>query len=144
MALCTSESPCAAAEAYLALCQLLLSLSEHRQPPEAGEVERLPSFIGEVKEYIDKNYLQIESTGALADKFFYSREHISRAFKRYYNTSVYEYILDKRLLYCQACLKRGESVELAAHHAGFVNMSSFFKIFKKRCGCSPSEYKAKQ
>jgi AraC-like DNA-binding protein len=41
-------------------------------------------------------------------------------------------------------LQQGELVESAARKAGFHNLSSFVKVFRKRYGCNPSEYKAYQ
>lgn len=51
----------------------------------------------EIKSYIDENYATIGSVADLASQFFYSREHISRIFKYYFNTSITEYLMRKRI-----------------------------------------------
>ena len=140
-ALCTPDALCSLSEAYLHLCGLFLSLSLYRSPSELCRNRLIPNFIGEIKGYVDENYLKISSIDMLSKTFFYSREHISRSFKQYYNTSIYEYILEKKLLYCKHLLRQGYGVEAAAHASGFVNLSNFVKIFKDRNGCTPSEFK---
>ena len=141
-ALCSPDAPCALSEAYLSLCELFLSLSLYRSPQNPCPDKPIPNFIGEIKGYIDENYLTIDSVSDLAKRFFYSREHISRSFKQYYNTSICEYILEKKLLSCKHRLKQGEGVESAARASGFVNLSSFVKVFKSRNGCTPSEFRS--
>ena len=139
--LCSPHSLYSLSEAYLNLCRLFLSLSRYRSPSELCSNKPTPNFIVEIKGYIDENYLKISSVDALAKSFFYSREHISRSFKQYYNTSINEYMLEKKLLYCKNLLKQGEGVEAAARVSGFNNLSNFIKIFKSRNGCTPSEFK---
>lgn len=141
-ALSETASPYAAAKAYLSLCDLFLTLSDHTALEEGSYATSVPPFMSEIKNYIDENFLRISSVEALAKQFFYSREYLSRSFKQYYNTPVYEYILGRRLLYCASLLARGETVERAARAAGFGNMSSFIKLFRKHRGCTPSEYRA--
>ena len=102
-----------------------------------------PHFIRDIKEYIDENYLLIDSAEALSRQFYYSREYISRSFSKYYNTPIYEYILERKMQHSALLLKQGTSVEASAHNSGFGNMSSFIKLFRKYYGCTPSEYRIK-
>lgn len=132
-------APGAAASAYLAIGELFLMLSKEKVQEPVKEAT--PHFIGEIKAYIDIHFLELSSASALSEKFFYSREYISRSFRRYYNTPIYDYILQRKLLYCCALLKEGARVEHAAAAAGFGNLAGFGKLFKKHYGCTPSEYK---
>ncbi|MBQ6847654.1 MAG: helix-turn-helix transcriptional regulator [Clostridia bacterium] len=131
-------SPYFAARAYLDICSLFAELSDRKPIPLANNYT--PHFIIKIKEYIDKNYLTIHSVTEVAQKFFYSREYVSRSFRQYYNTPIYEYILKRKMIYCCILLQQGEHIENAAHRAGFYNMPSFVKLFRKFNGCTPSEY----
>jgi AraC-like DNA-binding protein len=93
---------------------------------------------------VDANFLHLRSVNDVADHFFYSREYISRSFQKYFNTPLYDYILNRKMMHCCTLLQQGELVESAARKAGFHNLSSFVKVFRKRYGCNPSEYKAYQ
>lgn len=140
-ALSDEDTPYAMAKAYLEICGLFLTLSD--QKTISARSVHPPQFISCIKEYIDANFLQIHSVSDVAAHFFYSREYISRSFRQYYNTPVYEYILKRKILYCCMLLEDGENVETAARSAGFGNMSSFIKVFRRTNGCTPSEYRAK-
>ena len=56
---------------------------------------------------------------------------------------IYDYILEKKMLHFKHLLLKGEGVEAAARICGFSNMSSFSKLFKKKNGCTPSEYRVR-
>ena len=123
------------AMAFWEIAGVFLTLSQcNSDPKNKNEIPLLyiPEFIQEIKQYIDDNFLDIKSVDDLAKNFFYTREHITRSFKKYYNTAIYEYILQRKIL------------NRAAELSGFNNMSSFIKIFKKHIGKTPSEYKNQQ
>lgn len=94
----------------------------------------------EIKNYIDKEYASITSTSELADKFHYSREHISRKFKDSFNISISEYISKRRVLESLPLLKNMRGAD-AAYSVGFKSQSSYIAAFVKNMGCLPSEYK---
>ncbi|MBR2615811.1 MAG: helix-turn-helix domain-containing protein [Clostridia bacterium] len=142
-ALSDPASPYANAKACLHLLQVFMLLSDQEKALEGSLSALPPHFIHEIKEYVDENFLSIPSVEALARKFFYSREYISRAFRRYYNTPIYEYILGRKMQYSTLLLHEGSAVEAAAHASGFGSLSGFVKHFRKFYGCTPSEYKAK-
>ena len=142
-ALSARDTPYAYADAYLHLGRAFFTLSSRECLSEERLDPFVPTFINEIKSYIDKNFLHIKSIEDLAQEFFYSREHISRSFRRYFNTPIYEYILKRKMAMCTELLKKGESIESAAHHSGFSNMSSFIRIFHKMNGYTPTEYRAK-
>lgn len=142
-ALAATHSPYSAAKAGLSIGELFLTLSDQKTVPERT-TEEFPHFIHGIKQYIDENFLKIHSVEELAKQFFYSREYISRSFRKYYNIPIYEYVLERRMLHCASLLRSGENVESAARHSGFGNMSSFTRLFRKFNGCTPSEYKAKE
>jgi AraC-like DNA-binding protein len=129
-------------KAYLVICNLFLTLLSLENDKETNSA--VPHFINEIKEYVDKNYTTIRTVEELTKHFFYSREYISRSFRKYYNTPLYDYILERKISYCASLLLKGETVENASKNAGFNNLSSFIKIFKKYYNLTPSEYKKKK
>lgn len=135
-----TSSPYASSKAYLNICKIFLMLSEGKATLPEKLPAPAPHFIVRIKEYIDENYLSISSVKALSKHFFYSREYISRNFRKYYNTPIYEYISGRKMQHAALLLKQGVSVEDSARKSGFCNMSSFVKLFKKLYGCTPSQY----
>ena len=124
---------------YSLLLQFLLLL--HRQALPADAPERLPEAIRRIKEYIDENYTTLSGVEEIAAHFFYSREYLSRLFRRTLNTTVSDYLLDKKLSYAKRLLEDGKSVTDACFASGFHNMSSFIRNFRDCTGVLPSAYR---
>jgi len=142
--LANADSPYASTKAYLNICNVFLLLSDHKATIKERAPMFVPNFISQIKEYIDENFLSIQSVKTLSRELFYSREYVSRTFRKYYNTPIYEYISSRKMQHAAFLLKQGASVEDSAHESGFFNMSSFIKLFRKLYGCTPSQYKEKQ
>ncbi len=97
-------------------------------------------FCMEIKNYIDTEYASISTSADIAQKFHYSREHISRKFKDTFNIPVSDYIAKRRVLESLPLLNEMSSSG-AAYEVGFKSQSSYIAAFKKNMGCLPSEYK---
>ncbi|MFM9947953.1 MAG: helix-turn-helix transcriptional regulator [Saprospiraceae bacterium] len=68
-----------------------------------------------------------------------SEYHFFRLFKKAFQTTPYQYLLEKRLLHAHRQLLSGHcTVSEVALAAGFADIFSFSKAFKKRFGVPPS------
>ena len=106
----------------------------------AGGAEVLPEKMLQIKQYIDDHYADLSSVSELADRFFYSREYISRLFRKYYNVSVSEYLTHLRINQSIQLLREGHSVTDSYLAVGFKSQSAYSLAFRKLIGLSPSEY----
>lgn len=102
--------------------------------------QNLPENILALKTYIDNNYETITSVEQIAKHFFYTREHTSRLFKKYFDISISDYLLRRRILESQKKISEGSSIAEAAYAVGFNSMSAFIHNFRKITGLLPSEY----
>ena len=102
--------------------------------------ESLPPKMLEIQEYIDRSYTDITSVSKIAEHFFYSREYVSRMFKKYYNVSVSDYLARLRIIRAIELMGQGTSVTDAGFSVGFGSASAFYLTFRKIMGMSPSEY----
>lgn len=114
-------------------------LSDTSNAP-APSGESLPPKMLEIQKYIDKCYTDITSVSQIAEHFFYSREYISRMFKKYYNVSVSDYLARLRIIRAIELMGNGASVTDACFSVGFGSTSAFYLSFRKIMGMSPSEY----
>ena len=122
--------------------EIFLILSRHKGEEEASlPYRQLPELVRDVKQYIDRNFTRLHSASEVAVSSHYSREYISRSFKKHINISVYEYIVLKKILNVCELLRAGQYVEEAAINSGFNNMSSFNRHFKRIMKMTPSEYR---
>lgn len=135
-------SPELAVESNLYALLSAASAAFHRDPYAHRQGKR--SVAQEVIEYINENLTGELSLASVSESFHMSPSQISRLFRRVTGTSVYDYILSKRLLLAQAKIARGEGAVSASQQSGFWDYSSFYRLYKKRFGISPSEaYKQK-
>jgi AraC-like DNA-binding protein len=124
-----------------ALLTEVFDLLNSAESTAANGVE-LGDLPASVQQYIDTHYAEIGSIHEVADRFFYSREHLSRVFKESFNISVAQYLSRKRVLESLPLLPK-MGVTNAGLAVGFRNHTTFINAFKKIIGCLPSEYKPK-
>ena len=95
--------------------------------------------MAEVKAYIDRDFAEITSVEQVAKRFFYSREHLSRAFRQSFNVSVAEYLTKRRVTESLPLLATMRIAD-AAYAVGFHSQSAFIAAFKREMGYLPSHH----
>lgn len=95
-----------------------------------------------VKNFISKNYMDELRLPELALLAGMSSSAFSRFFKLHTGRNISEYIIDLRLGYAARMLvDTAKSISEIGFDCGFNNLSNFNRIFKKKKGCSPSEFR---
>lgn len=92
---------------------------------------------GGIIAFVNENLTKDLSVEEIASFVHLSPSQLSRVFKRLSGTSVYEYILSKRLILFHEKLKTGIGVQEASVECGFRDYSAFYRLYKKRFGVSP-------
>lgn len=95
-----------------------------------------------VKDFISKNYMDDLRLPALADMAGMRPSAFSRFFKMHTSRNLSDYIIDIRLGYASRMLvDTVKSISEICYDCGFNNLSNFNRIFKKKKGCSPSDFR---
>ena len=97
------------------------------------------SLVDEVIEYISLNYADIRDLSFVTERFHYSTVHVNALFKARLGVSLWHYILQIRLDRSCDLLLGGTRAEAVASICGFGDYSTFYRMFKKCYGISPSE-----
>ena len=98
--------------------------------------------VQKVKSFIDKNYRDEIRLPQVADIAGMSPSAFSRFFKLHTGRNLSDYVIDLRLGYASRLLVDStQSVAEIGYSCGFNNLSNFNRIFKKRKGCSPTEFR---
>lgn len=107
---------------------------------QTEKVDEFVDTMAEVKRYIDEEYANIGNISDIANKFFYSREHLSRKFNEAFNINISKYLSKRRVMESLELLQK-MNVADAAYAVGFHSQSSYISAFTENMGCLPSEYK---
>lgn len=108
------------------------------------EVESDSRRVLKVKNYIAKNYMDEIRLNTLADIAGMSPSAFSRFFKLHTGRNLSDYIIEMRLGYASRMLvDTARSIAEISFQSGFNNLSNFNRIFKRKKGCSPSEFRDK-
>lgn len=107
----------------------------------AIEIEN-DDFFNRITEYIENNINKAITVKSLCSKFYISKNHLYEAFHSHLNTTVNEYIVNKRIEKAKELLRNTtEPVYKIAEETGLENYTYFCKLFKKKEGITPSEYR---
>jgi len=96
--------------------------------------------INSVIHYINSNLDADLSLDTLSQKFYLSKYHLLREFKKYTGYTIHNYIHQKRLIMAKSLLKKDLSVTEVYSRCGFRDYSNFIRAFKKAFGVPPKTY----
>ncbi len=101
-----------------------------------------PEIVGRFQEMVEKNFLKIHEVQTYAQELAVSPDYLSKTVKKFLSISAQEYILEKLLLEAKRLLvfTNLTSKEIA-YHVNFEDPSYFSRIFKKKTGHTPNEYR---
>ncbi len=130
--------------AYYTILGFLLSILAQASTvfPEGQEDQAMNADLGkhyDIIEYVNQNLDQDLSLEGIAGHFYLSKSQLSRLFKRMTGSTLWDYVLIKRLLLARTLIRSGESVSAACTRAGFREYSSFYRAYRKRFGTSPNQ-----
>ncbi len=94
--------------------------------------------------YINNNLFNNITLDSVADQFFMSKNHINQKFKKYTGSTIWSYIITKRLITAKNLLLNGEKPTLVYEKCGFGDYCSFYRAYKKKYGISPNEESKKK
>lgn len=95
-----------------------------------------------VKDYITKNYRDEIRLSVLAKLACMSESAFSRYFKLHTGRTVSEFIMELRLGYASRMLvDTTKSIAEISFLCGYNNLSHFNRVFRRKKGCSPGEFR---
>ncbi|MBQ7624436.1 MAG: helix-turn-helix transcriptional regulator, partial [Clostridia bacterium] len=97
------------------------------------------SNIRNVIEYINENLYSDMSLDGICKRFFVNKSRLNRDFKEYTGSTVWDYIIIKRLLKAQEMIRSGVKTNIAAESVGFHDYSNFYRSYKSHFKVSPKD-----
>jgi len=121
---------------------MVIEILRHKSPPRSELANFRSPQINTVLDYIETCFTEPITIEDLARIAGMSRFHFSRCFKDETGQSPYQYLLNKRINQA-AVLLRGKRCNIteAALSVGLNDIGRFSRLFRKKYGCSPSQYR---
>jgi len=134
---------------YLSLLEILYMLSQSKdyhmlsstpfaQAPESNDSRR----IRKVMDYIAEHYNEDIHQPELAEMIGMTPSAFSRFFTQHVGKPMSDYLVDYRLgRAARLLVDSSQSVVEICYDCGFNSISNFNRLFKKRKGCNPSDFR---
>lgn len=91
--------------------------------------------------YINSNPEERITVGSLAEMANLNEVYFSNSFKKAFGITLQEYIISQKIEYaCTLLFARTMSVKEIAYKLHFTDESHFSRLFKQKCGISPSQF----
>ena len=98
--------------------------------------------VEKVQIYIKNNYQKNLTQDFIASLFYLNRSYLSTAFRKKTGVKFIDYLNDVRIEAAEALLEKSDKkMSYIASAVGYDNVKYFFRIFKKRVGLTPEEYR---
>lgn len=99
-----------------------------------------------IEEYINDHFLESNfSFASVANKFNFNESYFSQLFKSNFGATFSSYINKKRLDYSIDLLKNSDlSIKNISYSIGYTNVSTYYRAFRRKYGCSPSAYRSNE
>ena len=105
---------------------------------EKGPLEPEGGFSMRLVSHVNAHLFEEISLESVSEAFEKSVSQVGRCFRKATGTSLWEYVLLKRLLAARARIARGDAASDASVACGFNDYSAFYRAYKKRFGHAPS------
>ena len=104
--------------------------------------ETIPSLVLEMKAYIDQHFKETISLEDLAQLFHLNKYQLTKEFSKYIGLPPIKYQISKKISYSKDLLRySNQTMKEIAVDVGLENYAYFSRLFKKRTGLTPSQYR---
>lgn len=125
------------------LHQLVTGLLTYKENEESQESSTLLK-LQEIRHYLDEHYTEKLSLDELANRFYISKYHMSREFKKAFGSTLVGYQTAQRITKAKEMLRFTDlQIETIARECGIEDNSYFNKVFQKAEGITAREYRRK-
>ncbi|HIY61367.1 MAG TPA: AraC family transcriptional regulator [Candidatus Eisenbergiella pullistercoris] len=112
--------------------------------PEAGQEDSVSPKLLSVRQYLEEHYMEKITLEELSSRFFISKYHLSREYKKHYGITIGNDLTARRLSHAKSLLRFSDgSIEGIAAACGFSDAGYFIKVFRRSEGMTPLEYRRK-
>jgi Response regulator containing CheY-like receiver domain and AraC-type DNA-binding domain len=98
-----------------------------------------------IKDYVHRKYAEDITLDSLSEHFYFTKEYLSRLFKREFGCGIYEYVLQVRMDRAKQLLEdTSVQIQQISEQLGYNDSNYFSKAFRTYAGISPTDYRAEK
>ena len=97
-------------------------------------------LVSQVLAYIGNHYQENITLESRAAEFYVSKYYLSHEFSQRVGTSIYRYVIFRRLLQARELLLAGQTPGEVYQSCGFGDYANFYRAFKGEFGVTPREF----
>ncbi|MDR1769928.1 MAG: AraC family transcriptional regulator [Hungatella sp.] len=127
--------------AMTTLIQILILINMAWQKTSPGGTAPKPHRAQAIMGYIDKNLTAPMTLDSISQALSLDKYYISHLFKSETESSIFQYIVVKRVALAKELLTQGHTVSEACHLSGFHDYSNFIRTFRQTTGYTPGQFK---
>jgi AraC-like DNA-binding protein len=121
----------------LSLLGETLSFERRKEQPSSYQ-----KIVEKAKYFMESSVYGIMNLPAISEQIGISTSRLHKVFKQYTSMSPYQYYLHIKIHRAKHLLEQGDaSVKEVAYRMGFEDQAYFSRLFKKKTGIAPSEWK---
>lgn len=129
------------ANSYATILMIDLLRSYNREIIISNE-RKIDRQIDYIKNYMDDKYAEDIRLEDLANMAYMNKFHLINEFKNAYGVTPIEYLILKRIdITKNYLITTNHSMEEISSMVGFNSQSYFNQVFRKKVGCTPSQYR---
>ena len=126
------------------VAEIMINISKYiKKEISVDEKKAYHPVIKSIIEYINDNFVEDITISRISERFNIDKSYLSHLFKEHVGTSLWSYVILRRIYYFNNLVKDNVNMEDASRRAGFNNYSNFFRLYRKYTGMTPMEFKKK-
>ena len=99
--------------------------------------ESISQTVSRLISYLNSHFTEAVTLDDISARFFISKHHLNKVFRKATGTTVGEYIIHKRVIAAQQMIQNGTAATQAAIASGFNDYSVFYRAYRRILGHSP-------
>lgn len=122
------------------LIQILLLVNKAWQRTSPNRSAPKPHRAQAIMDYVDRHLTEPMTLDSIAAALSLDKYYLSHLFKTETESSIFQYILIKRIALAKEFLLAGQTVAETCHLSGFHDYTNFIRTFHKNTGCTPGQF----
>ncbi len=121
--------------------QILILINKAWKRTSHRSVAPTPHRVQAIMDYVDSHLTDTLTLDSIAGALSLDKYYLSHLFKSETESSIFQYVLVRRVALAKQLLSQGHTVSEACHLAGFNDYSNFIRSFKQITGYTPGQFK---